>query len=546
MPLSSSKDGSAELFGGAVPGDAGSLEVVNVKKFLESRCLEIEELLTTLKRSEKQDRIFQRLPFILRRRGTSHNPFRVPKRLRLHLAREMAKSMPKCAKRLRKDVRRRLNRLEEYRSRCKRNQWLETHLYHAKRFKMATLWGHRLAYCTAQKCRRRCLRYCKRRCVIHDLSYVRVVSVSGTLPVLRQAFRSVFADSSLMFQDRLLSGEYQSQCYSYSSSGGSCRMICPTRFIWIVPCHSQMTSDEVREIWLFVHPAAIDEFVDTLNNSSDDLECRVVKDLCTFEIMGPLAALLLRATLKVDGKLSTGNALWKRVNLRNVDVPPSYVLPLRVMMPVVHGNLRPQFKVKSMCDQHFGSGCFSADLVSPDERRELHDFKVSADFEIVTKVDLPRLRRRNYASQVSKLLESLNVRQPNGKDKVDGVRPGTKNNDTNTSTSSDEAQDCLMDSSHDIDIHKNMTEDAMDSSKYTDDTVPVWLIRRGDALGGFDIVIPAGTIARKLWILLNRYGAMGIAQREREMIYAEYGQCSFPQDYPDTLSGQSYLRAAES
>ncbi|GBE62750.1 ribonucleases domain containing protein [Babesia ovata] len=553
MSSSSAGGGAAVPFGGTVPGDIGMLEMVNVKKLLQSRCVEIEELFTALKRGEKQDRVFQRLPFALRRRAMSHNPFRVPKRLRLHLAREMAKSMPKCAKRLRKDVRRRLNRLEEYRTRCERNNWLETHMYHAKRFKMERLWGYRMAVRTTQKCRRRCLRNSMRRCVIHDLSYVLVVSVSGCMPALRRAFKNMFADSSIMFQDRLMQGEYRSQAFAYAKTGDSYHMICPVQFVWITPSATVAVSDtgaDYREVWFFVHPASLEEFMETARASDTEVVCRMIKDLCTFEVLGPLSALLLRRTLKADGSLTTGNSQWKQLDPGKCDMPPSYILPLRVMPPVVHGNSRPSFKFESMRSQPFKSQPFMAQAVCANERNHLTTFKKPENFAIVTKVNVPRLRRRNYGQLVSKLLDTLNVRYPYES------RPATVDR---TDSSASNMDDVVMDAHSDAE-HTNVASSqdhvsniqqpsATSQGACTDgdlaSSIPIWLIRRGDAIGGFDVVMPAGTIARKLWILLNRYGALGIGLQEREMLYAQHGQCMFPQDYPETLGGQQLMEAQQ-
>ncbi|GIX62014.1 ribonucleases domain containing protein [Babesia caballi] len=543
--MASPPSGSAAApFGGTLPGDASALEMVNVKKLLQSRSLEIEELFTALKRGEKQDRVFQRLPFALRRRAMSHNPFRVPKRLRLHLAREMAKNMPKCAKRLRKDARRRLNRLEEYRTRCERNNWLETHLYHAKRFKMATLWGYRVALRTTQKCRRRCLRYSQRRAVVHDLSYMRAVAVSGPLTSLRRALSSVFADSSLMFQDHVMDGRYRSQAIAYATTGENRRLICPVYYLWISPQGSgnpPHNMDTTREIWFFVHPAAIAEFSDTIGSTASDLDCRMVNDLCTFEIMGPLSALLLRGTLKVDGNVSAGNALWKRLSPENIEMPPSYVLPLRVTPPNVYGNLRPAFKLEVTRRQHFSSNSFVDHAVSAGERRALCDFRKPDDFSIVTKVNVPRLRRPNYAQLVSKLLGTLNVTYPSSRNSAPqtgyGSRPTEADNSVDASHTGESPKSHTAASSHHVSGDRNGVA--------VSDTVPIWLIRRGDAIGGFDLIMPAGTIARKLWILLNRYGALGIGLHEREMLYAQHAQCMFPQDYPEALAGQLHRRELE-
>ncbi|KAK1936859.1 ribonucleases domain containing protein [Babesia divergens] len=556
MPASSARPDAAQPFGGTVPGDASLLEVVNVKKLIQSRCLDIEELFDSLKRTEKQEMVFQRLPFVLRRRAMSHNPFRVPKGLRLHLATEMSRSVPKCTKRLRKDSRKRLNRLEEYRNRCARNRWLETHLYNAKRFVMGSFWGFRMALRTAQKCRRRCLRYSKRHCIVHDMSYVRVVHVSGRLSDLRQAFSNVFADSSLMFADHYLSGTYRSQAFAYATTETSHRLICPVHFIWIpprVPPLDSPQTDDVRQIWFFVHPSAVVEFCDTIRDLQHDLECTLLNDFCIFEVMGPISAFLLRAILKVDESLSTGNSLWKKLNPANIDIPPSYVMPLHVLDLNIYGNLRPSFKLGSICRQNFGSEQFLSDAVTSEERHCLCDFKSPNNFAIVNKINVPRLRRRNYSTLVAKLLNTLNVKYPDCKanGSPNGGAPPSLGVTRSVAGSTDTPEHQKRQGYNRVSVASSDTSATNDKCEdsivhNTSPHVPIWLIRRGDALGGFDVVVPAGTIARKLWIMCNRYGALGIGLEERHMLYAENNQPMFPQDYPDTLAGQRHLRAKES
>ncbi|KAK1444286.1 ribonucleases P/MRP protein subunit Pop1 [Babesia gibsoni] len=553
MTSSTAESGPPTILGGTVPGDARLLDVVNVKKLLQSRCLEIEELFDALRRGDKQEMVFQRLPFVLRRRAMSHNPFRVPKRLRIPLAREMARSVPKCAKRLRKDHRKRLNRLEEYRTRCARNQWLETHLYHAKRFKMESLWGYRIAVRTMQKCKRRCLRYCKRLSVVHDLSYVKVVNVSGRLSELRQAFANIFSDHSLMFTEQLLSGAYRSKTFAYLTSGDTHRLICPVHFIWI-PAEEQRgpPSKHVRQIWVFVHPAAIDEFCEALREGKPAIDFSVHKDICIFEVMGPLAALLLRTTLKMDDSSSKNNSLWRHMHPQNIDIPPSYILPLRVVDPKLYGNHRPAFKLESMRSQAFPQEDLVLEEVDPEERRLLTTFKTPEDTNIITKVNVPRMRKRNWGNVVAKLLKKLNVKYPNSG--IDDSKNGSKGPGNASETTGD------IDMNVTADVNKGnkkvgnapkvgATTDCSKQSEDIDmvgnDYVPIWVIRRGDALGGFDLVIPTGTMARKLWILLNRYGALGIGLEEREMLYAQNNQCMFPQDYPETLAGRRHFHAIE-
>jgi ribonuclease P/MRP protein subunit POP1 len=84
---------------------------------------------------------FQHVPKHMRRRAVSHNPKRLPKRLQAIHKSQMEKcsgqsSSKKPKKPSRKYRRRPSNLLQEYNRRQREHKWLETHIWHAKRYIM--------------------------------------------------------------------------------------------------------------------------------------------------------------------------------------------------------------------------------------------------------------------------------------------------------------------------------------------------------------------------------------------------------------------------
>lgn len=111
---------------------------------------------------------------------------------------------------------------------------------------MDSVWGYRLAITPTQKSKRRFLRYLKHKCVIHDRSYVEVISVSGDLDQMKKTFKNVFSDSFLMFQDIYTTGATRGTSFCYSDHGDCesddnpnqnmlTNLIAPVNYIWLPP-----------------------------------------------------------------------------------------------------------------------------------------------------------------------------------------------------------------------------------------------------------------------------------------------------------------------
>lgn len=144
--------------------------------------------------------VFQALPKHMRRRAMSHNTKRLPRRLRdvaskmvisanalscfsdssmlrvrshtllhqreksLQAGSKKKKELPKSKSR--KARRRHGNLLLEFNRRQRKNIWLETHIWHAKRFHMVKKWGYRLGDRPTCKCYRPCYRAMSSHCLL--------------------------------------------------------------------------------------------------------------------------------------------------------------------------------------------------------------------------------------------------------------------------------------------------------------------------------------------------------------------------------------------
>lgn len=114
--------------------------------------------------------VFQTLPRHMRRRAMSHNVKRLPRRLQeiaqkeaekaVHQKKEHSKNKCHKARRCHK------NRVLEFNRRQKKNIWLETHIWHAKRFHMVKKWGYCLGERPTVKSHRACYRAMTNRCLL--------------------------------------------------------------------------------------------------------------------------------------------------------------------------------------------------------------------------------------------------------------------------------------------------------------------------------------------------------------------------------------------
>ncbi|XP_072947317.1 ribonucleases P/MRP protein subunit POP1 [Epargyreus clarus] len=236
----------------------------NIFKFAVSRSVEIAAMTESVIRPSKTKLIFQSLPVHMRRRVMSHNCKRLPRNLRVGHMEQLIKSgfPPKQKRPSRKYRRRPTNLLQEYNRRKRRHIWLETHIWHAKRFHMVDRWGHRLAYSPCDKAFRACYRATSAHCLLQDISYYTPLRIRGPLDAINNLFTSITSKSCGLgiCAKAYLSGNREGTIHLYKPNLYPFGYIGKVQFLWVV------VSDTSKELWLFVHPSQIDIVKSVLSN----------------------------------------------------------------------------------------------------------------------------------------------------------------------------------------------------------------------------------------------------------------------------------------
>jgi ribonuclease P/MRP protein subunit POP1 len=144
---------------------------IDIIKFAAARKKEIDLLQNEafLGKENKHKSLFQLLPRHMRRRTMGYLRKRLPHRIR---SAAIIKPPAKANKRPSRKHRRRVtNLVKEYERRKKAladKMWLETHIWHAKRFHMSeSLYGYRLPVHDNCKCKRAVFKCLKKYCCIH-------------------------------------------------------------------------------------------------------------------------------------------------------------------------------------------------------------------------------------------------------------------------------------------------------------------------------------------------------------------------------------------
>lgn len=166
---------SKEESGASLMPDSSSSHEIDIMRFASYRRAEIDQLMTATFLAKPKSKInkslFQLLPRHMRRRTMGFIRKRLPHRIRQ--AAVMKAPTTKTNKRPSRKYRRKpANLVGEYERRKRAEagrMWLETHIWHAKRFHMSkeSTYGYRLALFDNCKSKRPAFRALKSACCIH-------------------------------------------------------------------------------------------------------------------------------------------------------------------------------------------------------------------------------------------------------------------------------------------------------------------------------------------------------------------------------------------
>ena len=230
---------------------------INITDFAESRAFEIKAMESSLSFSTEfhgAKRIFQRIKRHMRRRAASHNPKRLPSRYRQRAIQQLL-SDPNNSKKFLNRSKRRRPKYHDFLKRQVDKRWLETHVWHAKRSRMAQMFGFMLSIRSNDKSYRAAFRASKYHALIHDASYMRCFQFSGSRINICEYF-STLLDPLVagVKSNRFINGDRVGHGILYNPSSWPRNPICPFDFIW-----KQDSSDQDAVLWVFLHPCAFKE-----------------------------------------------------------------------------------------------------------------------------------------------------------------------------------------------------------------------------------------------------------------------------------------------
>lgn len=260
----------------------GLLRQMDTQQTLDARSFEIKSMEDALKNSSQfsgASRVFQQLPRHMRRRAASYNVKRIPWRSRERARAQMLRD-PKMQI---KSPRRKKMR----RPRISSKMWLGTHIWHAKRMRIKTMWGFKLAMRKTLKSGRFIYRTGRQGCTLYDASYLKPIQLEGSFEIICNVLKSI-CDPYIAgpCSQKYVRGNRHGQTLVYNGV----ELLGPISFLW---------NPNQQMIWIWAHPSIFQQVVDLMK--ADPLEI-TFPSLSRYELRGPKAFEILSKTLDLVKK----------------------------------------------------------------------------------------------------------------------------------------------------------------------------------------------------------------------------------------------------
>ncbi|KAM4633237.1 ribonucleases P/MRP protein subunit POP1 [Polymixia lowei] len=244
---------------------------ITAKAFANARAGEVAAMLKAVRKTTGSCHVFGALPKHMRRRAMSHNTKRLPRRLRDVANRMREKSLkagPKkkeqAKNKSRKARRRHGNLLLEFNRRQRKNVWLETHIWHAKRFHMLKKWAYCLGDRPTYKCYRASYRAMSSHCLLQDLSYYCCLDLQGEEDQLLASLSQLTSkETGPTFAAALsLSGRRQGNVVVYRAGQYPSQPLGPVTFLW----RPRTQGSSHRQLWIWAHPTVKQDLLSELQS----------------------------------------------------------------------------------------------------------------------------------------------------------------------------------------------------------------------------------------------------------------------------------------
>ncbi|XP_076254794.1 POP1 ribonuclease P/MRP subunit [Rhynchophorus ferrugineus] len=487
---------------------------VTVSTFVAARIKEVEAMRKSIKQSTSVKMAFQKLPQHMRRRAMAHEVKRLPRRLREIHANQMKKSglPPKSKRPSRKYRRRPYNLLNDYARRRRRVKWLNTHIWHAKRFFMVEKWGYKLPHHPCDKSFRACYRAATQHCLLQDISYNRVVEISGNYSFLVSKLNKLTASAVGL--------SFGAKCFSEGKKYGRVILFKPGNndpidrkpigqvdFVW------KNCSDIVASLWIFIHPAF---YLELLNVFISLFELHVLNmevdndDVNKDSVYAGLEGVVLKelefeiSRLRLTGPLSVAviqNA-FKLVDFENVGNLPSWC---------------NNYKIDTLSKQNQLFKDLSSDHILPP----------NVVFSVVVhdpRMNMPKKRTKSLPRSI-KIDDIVSYHQNISFSPLwdSEVRQYVKENQVSNAQINEMRSELLVPGT-DLNVPGEM--------------IPVMLWRSGTKVGrcsSWDVIVPSSW-AQHFFISFNMWGGRAGGLRETESLAFEESRGDIL--YPDSLAGE--------
>uniref|UniRef100_T1J060 Uncharacterized protein n=1 Tax=Strigamia maritima TaxID=126957 RepID=T1J060_STRMM len=257
-------------------------EYVKIFDFASARIKEMCTLAATIDKKHGPTRIYQTLPRNLRRRAMSYNVKRMPRELREQHKKQLLKQgrKPQTKRPSRKFRRRPKRLLDDYTRRKTQgeNTWLETHIWHAKRFKISNLWGYRIPTECCCKMKRQIYRKVVKGALVEDISYYNCIELKGKQKFLIDQLSKLTCNEcgETFKSQNAIAGEREGNTFLYGANRYPYDAIGPVKFLWKPMAENELNDDCQRVIWIWVHPAThntiIEQFIDVFGLIKRELD----------------------------------------------------------------------------------------------------------------------------------------------------------------------------------------------------------------------------------------------------------------------------------
>lgn len=221
-------------------------------------------------------------------------------------------------------------------------RWLETHVWHAKRFHMTAQWNLKIPLHTNAKSGRSTYRFAKEHCILHDASYLRLVELRGTREGITRVVERMcdpmgcVGDGIGIGSKSFTSGLREGECLLYDFPNGfPARCLGPARFLWDNCEREEREASNVgagaggggdkerpRQLWIWIHPGTLDAVLEALNKAVEESTERakvavenISGEIVRFSLLGPRSLRVLKSLFDVVPDLTTDQAsqIWAKM-----------------------------------------------------------------------------------------------------------------------------------------------------------------------------------------------------------------------------------------